>query len=316
MIRFRDEHGFTLVEMMLVGTLSVLIFGATLTAFTSLVGANRQEERQRDNVELARQAIDHAARQLRNLANPTYNATNTISRAEDMDFIFQTSDPAKTWVRYCLQTSGEGATLENALLWEAESPGSALTGAMRGTCPGSGWASPPRVVARHVTNRMRPVFGYRCSVGAPAGCPSGDPDLAKVTSVRFDLFVDADRTDLVREMQVSTAVFLRNQNEAPTARVAPATPDGSRRVVLNASGSSDPEGRTLEYFWFKDPPPPSELADCTSRPPSSIWEGVLLTHQFPVGDGPTGTTRQFWLVVRDPGCLIDMTNPPVEVQIP
>jgi type II secretory pathway pseudopilin PulG len=318
MRRYSQEHGFTLVELMLVCTLSLIIFGATLTAFTSLVRANRHEERQRDNVEMARQSIDRAARQLRNLANPTYNATNTIDRAEATDFIFQTSDPAKTWVRYCLQTSGSGATPDNARLWEAESPGTTLTAAMRSGCPGTGWTTPPRIVAQHVTNQAsgagRDVFTYACSPGQPATCPASAADLPKVTNVRFDLFVDADRSDLVREMQVSTAVFLRNQNEAPTARVAPPTRIGPRKILLNGSGSSDPEGRSLEYFWFKNAPPAaSELADCTAKPPSAIWEGVLLSHEFPASDGPAGTTKQFWLVVRDPGCLIDTTNIPVVI---
>ena len=321
MHRAKNQHGFTLVELLLVCTLSLIVFGATLTAFTSLVRANRQEERQRDNVEAARQAIDHAARQLRNLANPTYNATNTIARAEGLDFIFQTSDPAKTWVRYCLQTAGGGATPDSALLWEAESPGSTLSPLMTGSCPGSGWSTPPRIVAQNVTNRAagstRDVFSYACSPTQPATCPASAAELPKVTSVRFDLFVDADRTDKAREVQVSTAVFLRNQNEGPTARVAPPTRIGTRKVLLNGSASSDPEGRTLEYFWFENSAPaPSEFADCTAKPPSAIWEGVLLSHTFPAGDGPAGTTKQFWLVVRDPGCLIDTTNPPVEVQIP
>ena len=319
MHRFRQQQGFTLVELMLVCTISLIVFGATLTAFTSLVRANRQEEHQRDNVEMARQSIDHAARQLRNLANPTYNATNTINRAEANDFIFQTSDPAKTWVRYCLQTSGSGATPEDARLWEAESPGSTLTSGMRSTCPGTGWTTQPRIVAQHVTNQAsgaaRDVFTYSCSPGQPATCPASAAELPKVTSVRFDLFVDADRTDLVKEMQVSTAVFLRNQNEAPTARIAPPTRIGTRKILLNGSASSDPEGRTLEYFWFKNAPPAaSELADCTAKPASAIWEGVLLSHEFPASDGLAGTTKQFWLVVRDPGCLIDTTT--VSVVIP
>jgi type II secretory pathway pseudopilin PulG len=317
MHRYRQEQGFTLIELMLVCTISIIVFGATLTAFTSLVRANRQEEHQRDNVEMARQSIDHAARQLRNLANPTYNATNTIARADANDFIFQTSDPAKTWVRYCLQTSGSGASPQDARLWEAESPGGSLSAAMQGGCPGSGWAT-ARVVAEHVTNQAsgtRDVFTYACSPSQPATCPASSAEFPKVTTVRFDLFVDADRTDLVREMQVSTAVFLRNQNEAPTARLAPPTRIGTRKILLNGSGSSDPEGRSLEYFWFKDAPPPaSELADCTAKPASAIWEGVLLSHEFPVSDGVAGTTKQFWLVVRDPGCLIDTTT--VSVVIP
>ena len=308
MSRLRQAHGFTVVEVLVVCTISLVVFGATLSVFTSLVRNNRQAELQRDNVELARQAIDHAARQLRNLANPTVTATNTIDRAAPQDFVFQTSDPAKTWVRYCLDGNGR--------LWEAESTG-ALTAAMRAGCPGSGWTRMPRMVSQNVTNAARPVFTYACSpTTAAPGCPAGTADLAKITSVRFELFVDARAGDRVREMRVSTAVYLRNQNEAPTAKVT-WTQAGARKVVLNGSGSSDPEGRTLSYFWFTDTAPTAtELASCTAAPERAIWEGPVLTHGFETTEGAAGTPKQFWLVVRDPGCLIDIATPEPVVTIP
>ena len=315
MAHLRDNRGFTIVEVLMVCVLSTIVFGATLTAFTSLTSAQRQEDLQRENVDTARLAVERAARQLRNLANPTYNATTTIARAEDLDFIFQTSDPAKTWVRYCLQPSGAG----DARLWSAESAGATLTAPMQSACPGTGWGTQPRVVAEHVTNQAggvdRNVFEYECSPSAPATCPAGSADFPRITSVGIDLFLDRDRADQVREMRVSTAVFLRNQNEAPTASARWAA-TGSRTVVLNGTASDDPEGRTLEYFWFKGAAPPAaELANCTVRPPSALGEGALLTHLFPASDGAAGTTQEFWLVVRDPGCLTSTykLNPPVTI---
>jgi hypothetical protein len=114
-------------------------------------------------------------------------------------------------------------------------------------------------------------------------------------------------------MQVSTSVFLRNQNEAPTASVTGPTTVGPHKISLNGTGSSDPEGRTLDFYWFMDTAPPaSELANCNQSPPSNIWEGPLLIKDF--GAGATGS-HNFWLVVRDPGCLTS-TYGPISVAVP
>lgn len=320
MSRARSTHGFTLIEVMLVMTISLVVFGATLTAFTNLTRANRQAELQRDNLDEARLAMERGARQLRNLANPNPAQTTTIGRADDLDFIFQTSDPAKTWVRYCLQTTN-GATPESARLWQSESTALNLSTGMQGTCPGTGWDR-QQIAAEHITNQAsgadRNVFAFSCSSGQPATCPASAADYSKITSVGFELYLDRDRADGVREQRVATAVFLRNQNELPIAQIKePVDRTGPRRVVLNGTGSSDPEGRTLQYFWFKSAAPPAaELADCTKAPPSAAWEGAVFNHEFPAADGPTGTTtKSFWLAVRDPGCLSAVAGP-VEVTIP
>jgi Tfp pilus assembly protein PilW len=175
----RREGGFTMVELLLVCVISLVIFGATVTAWTSIYRSNRALEGQQDNAESARVALDRASRQLRNLANPTVNAITTIDRATDYDFIFQTSDPSKTWVRYCLQTSGGGASPDNATLWESESK-NAITAPMRGACPGTqgpaDWIRQTAVV-QGVTNQAggvdRDIFKFECSVKAAATCPSG-----------------------------------------------------------------------------------------------------------------------------------------------
>ena len=50
--------------------------------------------------------MDLAARQLRNLANQDPSQqTTTIARALPFDLVFQTSDPSRKWVRYCLDTA-------------------------------------------------------------------------------------------------------------------------------------------------------------------------------------------------------------------
>jgi hypothetical protein len=191
-------------------------------------------------------------------------------------------------------------------------------------CPGptgpGGW-SKQHLVAGHVTNRIgdldRPVFTFRCAPGAAAGCPAAPAEFPKITSVGLDLYTDLDPARRPREQRLSSAVFLRNQNELPTASFT-VRQVSSRRVLLNASSSADPEGRTLEFFWFKGTAPvASELTDCTTRPASKIAEGVTYVHDFPVSDGAANgvNAQPFWLVVRDPGCLYS-TFGPVSVVIP
>jgi prepilin-type N-terminal cleavage/methylation domain-containing protein len=303
MSRIRSEQrGFTLIEVMLVCSLFLVVLGATLTAFTAFTTNNRRGEKQLEQAEAARTGLDVAARQLRNLANPTVTATTTIDRAEDYDFIFQTSDPAKTWVRYCVQTSAP-ASQSSAWLWEAESATAVLGGGMTGPCPGTGWAS-AHVVSSKVSNQAggidRNVFEYECGPGAPATCPAAAADYARITNVGIELFVDDRVGDSLREMRVSTGVFLRNQNEPPVAgatwvRKAPQT------VIFNGASSTDPEGRTLEYFWFKGTEPTNaDFPDCTAKPDTALADGATYTHQF---SEAVGTPINFWLVVRDPGCL-------------
>jgi type II secretory pathway pseudopilin PulG len=307
----RREGGFTIVELLLVCIISLVVFGVTLTAWTSVYRSNRSVESQNDNAEAARVALDRAARQLRNLANPTVNAITTIHRADDYDFVFQTSDPAKTWVRYCVDAPGTAG----ATLWESESK-NAISGTMTAACPGSGWDRQVAVV-EGVTNEVggidRDVFTYECSVKAPASCPVGPAEYSKITNVGMNLWVDANLKDRIGELNVSTGVFLRNQNEGPTASVSTPQRLQALRWLLNGSGSSDPEGRTLEYFWFEDSPPTAaEIANtaCTQAFPGADWRGVTYIKKF--GQSDVGQRRTFYLLVRDPGCLTSL-SPEIEI---
>ena len=95
------------------------------------------------------------------------------------------------------------------------------------------------------------------------------------------------------------------------------------------TGSTDFEGRTMSYYWFKQAMPTS--IDCAqptvtgSGGTRTLWgsngyldEGVALTYTFPAADGYG--TRDIGLVVCDPGDRFDTAGMPPEstiaVQIP
>jgi prepilin-type N-terminal cleavage/methylation domain-containing protein len=313
-----DESGFTLIELLVGMTLSLVVLAATLTTFSNFERGAQGVNDQNDSAELARNALDAQARQLRNVAKRV--ASPVIDTLGPDDLIFQTADPSRTWVRYCLDTTAPPASPDRGRLWTAElAVASAATAtpvspAMRAGCPGTGWTA-TRVVADYVTNRRpgfdRPLFTYTCRTGT--GCLAGPATYDEVVNVAAQTFIDTTPDKAPEELRVSTGVHLRNQNQAPVAAFV-ATPTASRTVVLNASGSSDYEGRTLDYYWFKQVMPALASIDCAqptvtgggSAP--SLWgaagfvgDGVTLSYEFPPTDGLAGATRAVGLVVCDPG---------------
>jgi prepilin-type N-terminal cleavage/methylation domain-containing protein len=302
----RDERGFTLPELLIAMTVMVIVLLATLAVFDGTQRNQARNNAQNDAVERSRVTIDQVARQLRNLANPT-SAGTTIQTAQSYDTIFQTSDPSKTWVRYCLNTTGSGASTTGTLYYAITA--SALSGSEQGACPGTGWPTPPKIVATNVMNQYagadRPVFSYSCATPlAPTQvCSSGDN--SKITFVNFDFYVDIDPTRAPAERRVSSGVYLRNQNEPPTASFTPVYSAATRTIALNASPSDDPEGRTLHYYWWRGPGTIGTAQSDSCLPAVTgtakyIGEGVTFTYRVaPTDPNPVPIT----LVVKDPGCL-------------
>jgi hypothetical protein len=295
--RIAAGDGYTLVEMVLVSALFLVVLTATLGAGGTFAKLTRDSDSSSDQIDRARQGMERGMRQLRNLARRV--DVPTIARATSGDFIFQTSDPERTWVRYCLQTRSTG----RVWLWSLNTAGS-VTSAMSGACPGTGWDRAD-VLAQNVTNsaanRDYPLFDYGCVQTAPASCPSTTADLDRITNITMQLLIDDDLTVAPPEARLVSAVYLRNQNEPPTAAFA-ARPLATRQVLLNASGSTDPEGRTLRFMWFKAPAP---SFTCDDGPPASllISQGATLTYAFSPSEGLSGTSASFELVVCDPGDL-------------
>ena len=319
MRRVRDERGFSLVELLVVMMLSTVVLGATLLTVDNMLRSENENNLRGDTVEQARNALDVQARQLRNLAKRV--SSPVIDTVSAYDLIFQTSDPSRTWVRYCLDTTTAPASTSRGRLWTAElsvpsaATATPVTAGMRGSCPGTGWTS-TRIVADYVTNvrngQDRPVFEYGCSTGTT--CTSNPSTYDQVVDITAQTIVDTTPGRKPAEVRVLSGVYLRNQNQAPVAVWSPPVSTGPRTVVLNGSASSDFEGRTLNYYWFKTNLPTTDNINCAQPTVTgtgavrTLWgaagfigEGITLSHTFPLSDGAAGQALPFALVVCDPG---------------
>jgi type II secretory pathway component PulJ len=300
-----DERGVTLIELILASLLSLLVMGASLAAFDGLQGNHKLTQQQNDAQDVTRQQTDRLARELRNLASPSQLTADlsaqpqAIDLASDYDAVFRVVDdvrPAGSLnvanvkrVRYCL----DSANPAKGVIWrQTQTWVTAATPALPSTaaCPAAGWSAGNRQYIGSVVNRIngqdRPVFTYNST------------DVQRVSKVRTSLYVDATPGKRPVETRLSTGVFLRNQNRIPTADFT-ATVTADKRLILNGSGSEDPEGMPLKYQWYLDPP--STLPDCSVTPvaASCLGEGVVFEKTGLSG----GAQHTIKLVVRDPAAL-------------
>lgn len=301
--RLRDQAGFTLAELLIASSLMIVVLGATLTVFDQFVTVSNRNTQQNAAQDTARTTVDQVSRQLRNLALPTPQNPNSIDLASSYDVVFKTADPGRRRVRYCLQTTSPYSTSNGALWLETQSVttagGTDPPSPSTSTCPvdptATGWTS-KRLVATNLTNEIgggdRPIFQFN----APT------TTLSKITEVHVSLFVDTDPTQPPAETRISSGVFLRNQNQPPAAAFS-ITTSGTRRFLMNAANSSDPEGRTLAYYWFlgSSPSYTNAIASGTCNASDEcINTGVLNDYTLPAG---SSGDQVFTLLVKDPGGL-------------
>lgn len=266
----------TLVEVLVTCVLMLVVIGSTLTTFNVFERNARANELQNEAQDEARRALELMSRDLRNLASPTPGLPYAIDVALPQDIVFQSEGKTKplaslnaqntTRVRYCLETA-TAKLFRQVQTWESADP----PGVPAGACGAeAGWTT-TLVVAHGVTNGDRPLFTYNAVA------------LDEITEVSPQVFVDPEPAVRPGEVNLQTAVFLRNQNRAPSAHFSWLSMPGGG-IFLNASQSTDPEEKALSYEWW----------DAGFTPDKKVGEGIVYTYP-----APAPGLRDMYLVVRD-----------------
>ena len=305
----RREHGFTLVELMLAATLMIVVLGAALGAVEHFQRTTTRNQRQNDAQEAARTSVDKMARDIRNGAAPAAGSSNSIGRATGTDLVYQAVDAtgasggANTrhaqWVRYCL----DAGTATNERIWKQTfSWTSAAAPAVpfaAGTCPDFGVGGTPAIVVDHIVNASggttRPVFIYNPDPGAN---PT-QSQLAHVTHVGIDIFVNYDPAHVPGSSELTSGVYLRDQAEPPTAALDAQL--GGGKLFLNASRSTDPAGLSMTYLWC------DTTTNSTCNTSTAIGQGITMSYAAPSG------TRSITLVATNASGASDTVTQQVVV---
>lgn len=300
--RLSNQDGFSLPEVLIAMTIMLVIMGATLSSLDSFRSRQKLDQSRSESQEILRRAADHLQRQLRNLATPQ-TLVKSIDRAQDYDIVFQTADPTKRWVRYCINPADSQILSGGASLWYGVFNGASPPTTM--TCASGGSWSATSAGAAVVNTRNglgRPLFDYNWPKDGAGN--EITTDTSAITRVRTELWVDPNPGANPIEQRLTSGVFLRNQNQAPVARftaTAGGTVTAGFRVILNASSTTDFEGRRLNYYWYYGAAAiPADCKPPTTPPASYLGSGIVLEALFPTG---TSSPQNVTLCAVDPGDL-------------
>jgi prepilin-type N-terminal cleavage/methylation domain-containing protein len=250
----REDNGFALLEVLAALAISSVVFGATLSVLEVFQRNGRLAQLRSETQDSARTVIDALARQLRNGAAPSTVTPGALEKAADYSIVFQTiaASPGGVKganvsnairVRYCLNS----AVPSNEILWkqtETWTTSSAPPLPTARACPDTAGYETSTQVVGHIVNRIggrkRPLFTY-----GPASWSS----VSEITSVTPNIFLDPNPGKQPGEAQLTSTVYLRNENQPPAASFT-AIELGAGTVQLNASQSTDPDGLALTYKWW------------------------------------------------------------------
>jgi len=272
------EDGVTLVEMLVVLTLSLIVMGATYSTFAQFEQTTATNQRHNDAQDQVRTGLSGLARELRNLASPTDALPWAVARAAPADLVFQSvSSSATRRVRYCLDA-------DSRRLWR-QVQFAPFSDPTPSSCPDVAWGS-QRASVENVVNDDRPVFTYNSAT------------LTAITEIGASLWVDTDIDAKPAETSLQTSVFLRNQNRQPAAAF---TATVGTSVVLNGSDSADPEGKALDFYWYDVAEAGNLCEPLPAEVPQTgcVGTGIVFNYAPPAGN------RTLSLVVRDPAGLTD-----------
>lgn len=287
----RGEAGFTLIELLISMILVTVVMMATIQAFVSFNRNERVDRLQNESQDEARLTMERLTSQLRNLASPNDFSPKSVEKAEPYDIVFLTVDAVKPVgslnarnikrVRYCIGSvsGGKASLIKQEQTWQVQNPPPSFSTA---GCPNASWGNSVEV-AQDVVNTAQatpvPVFSYE-----PGPAPTD-----AIKAIHADFMVDWNPGKSPEATELSSGVFLRNQNRAPTAHCTAVYAGTGKKVTLNGSASEDPEGFNLkEYKWWAD--------GKTTEPPDAT--GVVA-----LWEAPTSGTHTFRLTLKDQGDL-------------
>jgi Tfp pilus assembly protein PilE len=291
--KVRRNDGFTLVELLVTMAVTMVIFGATLTALGAFSTQSNIDTLRAEMQETARAALDRIARGLRNTTAPSTKSAGALDQAGKYSIAFDTIDSQKIngggnttnamRVRYCLSdVNPENEVLyQQVKRWTTAEPPAVPTSK---ACPDtntSDWDSYSQI-ATNIVNRfggqIRPVFVYSAT------------ETPQIVTVEMNLWIDLNPNSAPNETQLTTAVSLRNANRPPVVSFTATQING--HVYLNGSESHDPEGLALTYKWY----------DGNTVLPS-------FSEQYETEAFAKGSTHTFKLEVTDPGGLTSVSEP-------
>lgn len=301
--RPRAEAGFSLPEVLIAMTIMLVIMTATLTSLDSFRTNQKVDERRTEAQDTLRRGMDQLERQLRNLATPATDL-RSIERAQRTDLVFQTADPQKRWVRYCIDITDALIPSGGASLWYQVSNVGSVTPPAASGCPGTGWTSTTSVGASVVNARdalNRPVFTYNWPRDPVSGAEI-TTDTAAITRIRTELWVDTNPGASPAEQRLSSGAYLRNQNQVPL----PSFTFNAVGRTLNASATVDHEGRRLNYHWYQDTAAVTPPVGCAPPDPAPAnYLGFGVVQRLPA---TVTSPRTVTLCVVDPGDLQATTS--------
>jgi Tfp pilus assembly protein PilW len=280
--RLRSEQGIGMTELLVAITLSVVVFGAAVSAFSGLLRTQKQTDRRGEAQDTARNAIDRMARHLRSAASTETVGSQPIEQNSSYDLVYLepyagaslTNNPrGLRHVRYCLKAT----TLSNEELWYQTVPYDSATQATppsTSSCPSSSWPNQTRV-AKNLVNQYvspaKPLFTARL-------------DGSNVTDVAVRAVVDTDPGSGVQATELASSVTMRNLNHTPTATVTCRAQNG--HAICDASASSDLDGQNLTFQW-------------KYTPGTGTWIAGQTAYSFDQAGLSSGTTYTITVRVTD-----------------
>jgi hypothetical protein len=277
-----------LPELLVAIVITLIIFGAAVTSFVSLVTHHRRTDIAAQAQTGARGAIDRLVILLRSSMSSGTANSQPVEQHSDFDIVFLapsstvslTNNPrGLQHVRACLDRT----SATNEKLWvqttrydSSTQPSPPSTAA----CPSSAWTTQDQLASNLVNASAEPLFTRTDPSGTVLAANAGN-----VNDVGIRALVDVDTRDTHAATQLRSAVDLRNLNRTPTASTT-CLAGSNGHVVCDASASGDPDGQTLSFAWKVDNVTVTETSSRLDR-----------------GNLASGTTHTFTVTVTDPGGL-------------